>query len=107
MAQNQAVVQKKVDRFYQEAKQVLPVKKVLLYGSYAKGLATDSSDIDVAVVIDSPDHLKRIDLTSKLIHIARKIDVAIEPKCVFWDEYQNCPSGSILQDIISTGIEVA
>lgn len=107
MVQEQSVVREKVLRFYNEACRSLPVKKMLLYGSYAKGLATESSDIDVAVVVDFPDHLKRIDLTSKLFHIAGKIDVAIEPKCVFWDEYRDCPEGSILSDIISSGIEVA
>ncbi|MBW8014721.1 MAG: nucleotidyltransferase domain-containing protein [Planctomycetes bacterium] len=106
MVQEQSVVREKVSRFYREARQSIPVKKVLLYGSYAKGSATESSDIDVAVIIDISDHLKRIDLTSKLFHIAGQIDVAIEPKCVFLDEYLDCPTGSILYDIISTGIEV-
>ncbi|MCF7956293.1 MAG: nucleotidyltransferase domain-containing protein [Phycisphaerae bacterium] len=106
MVQEQSVVREKVSRFYKEACRSFPVIKVLLYGSYAKGSATESSDIDVAVVIDSPDHLNRIDLTSRLFHIAGQIDVAIEPKCVFLDEYQDCPTGSILYEIISSGIEV-
>jgi predicted nucleotidyltransferase len=106
MVQEQSIVKEKVSRFYEQARRCLPVKKVLLYGSYAKGLATESSDIDVAVVVDSPDHLKRIELTSQLFHIAGKIDVAVEPRCVFWDEYKDCSTGSILFDIISSGLEI-
>ena len=36
----------------------LPVRKVLLYGSYAKGTPREDSDIDIAVFIDSSDHKK-------------------------------------------------
>lgn len=32
-----------------------PVKKVILFGSYAEGTATDSSDIDLVVEFTSPN----------------------------------------------------
>ena len=97
---------KKVLRFYRQAKQLFPIKKILLYGSYAKGLATENSDIDVAVVVDETDHSKRIEITSKLFHAAYDIDAAIEPKCIFWDEYNNYDKTSILSEIINTGVEI-
>jgi len=86
---------------------MFPIKKMLLYGSYAKGLATESSDIDVAVVVDETDHSKRIEITARLFHAAFDIDAAIEPKCIFWDEYQNHDKASILSEIISNAIEIA
>ena len=92
MDQGQAIVCEKVLRFYQSAKQLFPIKKVLLYGSHAKGLATENSDIDVAVVVDEMDHSKRIEITARLFHAAFDIDAAIEPKCIFWDEYVSAPS---------------
>jgi len=107
MVQDQAIVREKVLRFYHAAKQLFPIKKILLYGSYAKGLATENSDIDVAVVIDQTDHSKRIEITAKLFHAAFGIDAAIEPKCIFWDEYQNADKASILSEIINKAIEIA
>jgi hypothetical protein len=34
------------------------------------------------------------------------VDANIEPKCIFWDEYQHYEKASILAEIIKTGIEV-
>jgi len=107
MDQGQAIVREKVLRFYQSVRQLFPIKKVLLYGSYAKGRATEHSDIDIAVVVDEADHSKRIEITAGLFHAAFGVDAAIEPKCIFWDEYKDHDKASILSEIISTGIEIA
>ncbi|MDD5092584.1 MAG: nucleotidyltransferase domain-containing protein [Candidatus Wallbacteria bacterium] len=92
--------------FFRKALEVYPVKKVLLYGSYAKGTATEDSDLDLGVVLDMADHKLRIDISTGLFSIARKIDIRIEPKCIFWDEFINCPPDSILSEIIRTGVDV-
>ena len=107
MDQGQAIIRQKVLRFYQVAKRLFPIKKVLLYGSHARGLATEDSDIDVAVVVDQTDHSKRIEITAGLFHAAFGIDAAIEPKCIFWDEYQNPQKASILSEIINKSVEIA
>ncbi len=107
MVQEQAVIIEKVSRFYQSAKQIFVIKKVFLYGSYAKGLADENSDIDVAVVVDETDHSKRFDITARLFHEAFNIDAAIEPKCIFLDEYLNHDKASILAEIINKSIEIS
>jgi uncharacterized protein len=106
MARSLQDVKRSVSRFNECIGKQLPVRKVLLYGSYAKGSARIDSDIDVAVFLDCPDHSQRLELAAKLFHFAGDIDVEIEPKCFFWDEYNNCPQGSILAEILDTAIEV-
>ena len=106
MDQVEDMIRDKVLRFYESAKESLPIRKVLLYGSHAKGRATAESDIDVAVVVDEPDHAKRIEITARLFHWAFRVDPAIEPKCVFWDEYHNHDKASILAEIIDTSVEI-
>jgi len=106
MAQIETVIRDKVLRFYESARQSLPIRKVLLYGSHAKGQARESSDIDVAVVVDELDHAKRIEITARLLHWAFQIDPAIEPKCIFSDEYENYDKASILSEIIDTSVEI-
>jgi predicted nucleotidyltransferase len=106
MAQIETVIRDKVLRFYESARQSLPIRKVLLYGSHAKGQARESSDIDVAVVVDELDHAKRIEITARLFHWAFQVDPAIEPKCIFSDEYENYDEASILSEIIDTSIEI-
>ncbi len=54
MDQSQAIIREKVLRFYKSVEKLFPIKKVFLYGSYAKDLANEHSDIDVAVVIGEP-----------------------------------------------------
>jgi uncharacterized protein len=107
MVQDQAIIREKILRLYQSAKQFFPIKKILLYGSCAKGTATENSDIDVAVIVEQADHSKRVEITAKLLHIAFEIDAAIEPKCIFWDEYLHHDKASILSEIISKSIEIA
>ena len=99
-------VKQHVNAFYELASASLPIKKVLLYGSWAKGTPRKDSDIDVAVVIDSRDHSRRLDIGAQLFHYAIPIDTRIEPRCIFWDEYQNPEPASILAEIIRTGIEI-
>jgi predicted nucleotidyltransferase len=99
-------VKESASRFMAYASRYLPVKKVLLYGSYAKGNPRSDSDIDIAVFVDLPEHKKRLEIATKLFHYAGDIDVDIEPKCFFWDEYLNHEQGSILSEIINTAVEV-
>ncbi len=106
MAQVEAVIREKVLRFYESARESLAIRKVLLYGSHAKGQARESSDIDVAVVVDEPDHARRIEITATLFHWAFQVDPAIEPKCIFSDEYDNYDKASILSEIIGTSVEI-
>ncbi|NIA07968.1 MAG: hypothetical protein GWP14_10130, partial [Actinobacteria bacterium] len=96
MVQVPDIIRQKVLKFSDMARGLYPVEKVLLYGSYAKGNAATDSDIDVAVVVNMTDHLKRIEVTARLFHFAGEVDAAIEPKCIFRDEYHNCPKASIL-----------
>lgn len=56
----------------------ISVKKVILYGSYAKGTANETSDIDVCIVSDNlgKDYYKELIYLSSL---ASKVDDRIEP----------------------------
>ena len=95
-----------LDNFYQIIKEKYPVKKILLYGSYAKGSETEDSDIDVGVVIDLPDHTRRLEIVADLFHYSRQADSLIEPRCIFLDEYYNHDKASILAEIIRTAKEI-
>ncbi|MBI2008463.1 nucleotidyltransferase domain-containing protein [Candidatus Amesbacteria bacterium] len=64
--------------FVSLASQSLPIQKAFIFGSYAKNVADESSDIDVCVV--SPALGKDIiDETVFLGQIAGQIDLRIEP----------------------------
>ena len=108
MAQSKdlSAVKKELGEFYKKIGALYPVRKMLLYGSYAKGCACADSDIDVAVVVDLPDDIDKVAVTADLLHLARSINVDIEPLCVLLNEYNNHEPASILSEIIRTSIEV-
>jgi predicted nucleotidyltransferase len=67
-----------VRSFAERARQSMDVQQVILFGSYAKGVATEYSDIDVAVVVDTiaDDWLEK---SSHLFRLRRDIELSIEP----------------------------
>jgi predicted nucleotidyltransferase len=89
---------KRVKKFADTVKENFPVKKIILYGSYAKGTPREDSDIDVAVVLESvdDDFLKS---EAKLFQLKRDIDPRIEPVLL---EEKNDISG-FLEEILKIG----
>jgi len=69
---------KKLKKYAHIISKKLPVKKIILYGSYAKGLQTENSDIDIAVVLEKipGDYLN---ISAELFNLVRDIDFRIEP----------------------------
>ncbi|MCL4549271.1 MAG: nucleotidyltransferase domain-containing protein [Bacteroidetes bacterium] len=67
-----------VKRFAKEVRKEFPVKKIILFGSYANGTEREDSDIDVAVIVDKYNG-NIITANGKLFSLVRKIDVRIEP----------------------------
>lgn len=55
----------------------LEIKKAFLFGSYAKGLEKEDSDIDIALVIGNMTDF--FDTQMQLMRLRRKIDLRIEP----------------------------
>jgi predicted nucleotidyltransferase len=106
MVEKKDLIIKKLHLFYEIINKIYPIKKIFLYGSCARGQNNRHSDIDVGVVVDVLDHRKRIAITADLYHYASRIDASIEPKCIFWDEYQNHDRASILAEIIRTGVPI-
>ena len=73
MERNQALMA--IRKFSDSVRRVFDPAMVILYGSYARGTQTESSDIDVAVVVDQVvgDYL---DQEAMLYRIRREIDVS-------------------------------
>ena len=88
----------RVKRYSDVVRKNFPVRMVILYGSYARGVAGRNSDIDVAVVLDNIDE-DLLASEAKLFRLRRDIDVRIEPILL---EEKNDASG-FLAEIIRTG----
>ena len=90
---------KKIKKYAELVKRTIPVKMVILFGSYSRDSAREDSDIDVAVVVED-FHGDFLDSRVKLYQLRREIDCRIEPVLIEQDKKD--PSG-FLSEILNTG----
>lgn len=88
----------KVEAYSKRVAERYHPKVIVVYGSYAKGTATEDSDIDIAVVFDSlaDDYL---DDAVELFKMRRDIDLRIEPVLIQAEDIDN----SFYHEIMQTG----
>ena len=92
----------------------LNVYKVILFGSYAKGTATEDSDIDLVVILDSDKFAKTFDermdrrrpVSSALLEVNRQypMDIIVYSKGEF--EYLEERKSDFIREVINTGKEL-
>ncbi len=87
-----------VRSFADKARQSMGVQQVILFGSYAKGTATEHSDIDVAVVIDTPVQ-DWLEASAGLFRLRRDINLSIEPVLI----HASSDRSGFLDEIRETG----
>lgn len=90
------VVAEKVKKYADVVRKDMPVKMIILYGSYARGSENVSSDIDVAVVVDNIEN-DYLEQSARLFHLVRGIDTRIEPVLLSNNEDRSGFLNSILK----------
>lgn len=93
-----------IRKFKESIKPGLKVKKVFLFGSYARGNYTENSDIDVCVIAEdiSNNYLAMLQIAPKVINI----DVRIEPVVFSEKEFNDPNVYGLLKEVKEYGIEV-
>lgn len=97
-------VQEVVNDYIAKLSKEIPIKKVFLFGSHAKGSTHKYSDVDLAFFSDYFKNMSRVDGIHLLLLHAMDYDIDIEPQPFTMDEYKE-PDG-IVEEILSTGIEL-
>ena len=88
-----------VQKYAKEVQKIIPVKMMILYGSYAIGDFNEFSDIDIVVIVDEINK-NYLEMSSELFNIVRKVDIRIEPVLIC---SKNDNSG-FLENILKNGI---
>ncbi len=91
-----------VTKYIQQIPNDLDIKKAYLFGSYAKGLNKEESDIDVAIVIGNMTNFFSTQML--LMRIRRKIDLRIEPHPIGESDFTNL--NPFAYEIQNSGIEI-
>ena len=79
------------------------VQKAYIFGSYAKGIHNEDSDIDLAIILKSLQngYLMQIDL----MKLSRKFDSRIEPHPFDEEDFRHL-SYPLVREIMKTGMPV-
>ena len=96
-------IEKKIKVYLDSLKNDLIVNYAILFGSYAKGNATQESDIDLAIVSENfgKDHISEM----RLLSVKRLFtDSAIEPYAIGMNEFKNRQKGDFISEIYESGI---
>ena len=92
-----------IQGFIARLEQEIPVREVILFGSYAKGSPQEHSDIDLAVISDSFDGKPVIENLKFLARIAARYNTMIEALPFTEREYQEIDQRYLLARIVQTG----
>ena len=67
-----------IKKYAEAVKRYIPRSRIFLYGSYARGYSRETSDIDIAVIVDKIDG-NYLEMSARLVELIEGIDVRIEP----------------------------
>jgi len=87
-------------KYAQVIKNRFDYRKIILFGSYAKGEPQEDSDIDIAVVFS--DFSNRLDRQVELMKLTRQIDTRIEPHPFRENDFDI--SNPFVYEIINNGV---
>ena len=105
MAVDIEAVNSKVRAYADHVRGVMPVSKAYMFGSYAKGAATEQSDVDICFFLDTFGGKRRVDILKELLKLTIGYDdVGFEPLALPSSELSN--GNPLAMEIISTGIEI-
>ncbi|MDR0914652.1 MAG: nucleotidyltransferase domain-containing protein [Oscillospiraceae bacterium] len=92
-------------KYVADVKKSFQIDRAYLFGSYAKGLADNGSDIDLCFFSKNFENKRSIDVLTQLLKISRKYnEIDIEPHAFPASELTK--DNPFVKEIINTGIEI-
>ena len=95
-----------VQQYIDDVKKAMPIDKVYLYGSYAKGTQHQNSDIDLCFFSHAFESRRNFDILTELFYLKIKYDkeILIEPYAFPVSELYN--DNPFVKEILRTGREI-
>jgi len=107
MAQTRQQIKKLVLQYIRNLESLgLSIQKVIVFGSQAKGTFNKDSDIDIAIISKDFEKKGLWDRAKYLGRAARNIPYPIEALGFSPSQLKNVASGTMLDEITRSGIEV-
>jgi predicted nucleotidyltransferase len=94
-----------ISGYVADVRDAIPIDRAFLYGSYAKGTATEHSDIDLCFFSDSFENQSHYDVTYQLFRLTRKYKgIDIEPQGFPTSDLYN--DNPFVKEVLRTGREL-
>ncbi len=103
MALSEDQVVEIIKGFIDELRREIPIKEIILFGSYAHGNPKEYSDIDLAVISDWFEGRPKIENMQYLSRVAAAYNSLIEALPFTEEEYRNLDKRSFLASIVKSG----
>ena len=98
-------VYRAASEYVNDVAKTMPIRKAVLYGSYAKGAATEHSDVDICFFLDSFGSQRRVDIVSKMLGLTQNHNtIYIEPRAFETSDIVN--GNPFVNEVLSTGKEI-
>lgn len=106
MALDAKTIDQAIRGYVHDVKNAMPIDRVFLFGSYAKGMAHDDSDIDICFFSSDFENKPSIDILFQLCRLTRKYNpnVDIEPHAFPTSQMQS--DNPFVKEILRTGREI-
>ena len=106
MVENNSRVIKQIKKYIHYIDKNYHIKKIIMFGSYAKGVQNDSSDVDLAIVASEFGNAPLLE-KMKLYELRAGVDLDIDIQPIPFGEsefYNN--NNFFISEIINTGIDI-
>jgi predicted nucleotidyltransferase len=104
MAVDFETIKKIAVAYADEVRKVLNVDRVILFGSYANGTATELSDVDIAFFFSNFGGKTRFDIGLQLLKLCRGYKAYFEPLAFETTEIER--GNPFVKEILRTGQEI-
>ena len=106
MATDIETVNEIIGQYIADVKNAMPIDKVYLYGSYAKGTQSENSDVDICFFSQRFESQRRLDVLTELFYLKIRYDknLLIEPNAFPTSELEN--DNPFVKEILRTGQEI-
>ena len=83
------------------------IESIILFGSVARGVAKEESDVDILIVTKDEDFRLRRALIGIAFDILLETEENISVKALSKDEFERRKNFSFLKNVVSEGVKVA
>jgi len=106
MAADQQTVAEVISQYVSDVKQAMPIDRVVLYGSHAKGTSTEHSDVDICFFSHAFENKRSVDIVIDLLTIAGKYHpyFCIEPRAFPMSEIDS--GNPFVKEVLRTGRDI-